>query len=108
VTSIPQPELLGFSPTEGTEGTRVVLQGQNLYFQHILAVRFNGTSAVIVGEFGPDTGQRLIAYVPENATTGPIVVETKWPTTSVSSFVVFCRLRRLSEFSPAFGARGSG
>ena len=72
------PSISDFSPTQGTVGTQVTINGAN--FVGVSHVRFNGTDA---SNFNVVSENQIIAVVPANATTGKIEVVT--PAGSVQS-----------------------
>lgn len=79
-TSAP-PVITAFSPLIGTNGTQVVITGQN--FSEVTNVTFNGLPA----SFGNVTATQLTATVPSGASGGYIVVSA--PNGSASSANVF-------------------
>jgi len=66
----PEPEVSSISSTSGAAGNVISIQGTNL--AAVAAVMFNGMPA----QFVVQSSGRLIAYVPINATTGPLTLET--------------------------------
>lgn len=78
--------ILGFSPTQGSVGQTVTIQGQN--FSTTLnsnTVKFNGTTATVTAA----TANLLTTTVPAGATTGPISVTVGSSTaTSSGNFTV--------------------
>jgi uncharacterized repeat protein (TIGR01451 family) len=77
------PEIAGFTPTSGTAGTTVTINGTNL--TGVTDVAFNGTLAV----FTPISTSQITATVPDGATTGPIEVTTPGGTVnSTGNFIV--------------------
>jgi len=81
------PEITGFSPSEGTVGTIVTINGNNFDVSG-LRVGFNGTSA-IVSSF---TKTSITTTVPMGTTTGPISVMTSvGSATSTMNFTVTSR-----------------
>jgi len=69
------PTITGFDPKEGYEGDIVTITGTNFDPRDIYSnyVRFNNVLAPVL-EVSPD-GRTIKAYVPRNATTGPISVQ---------------------------------
>jgi hypothetical protein len=80
------PVISNFSPSSGTEGTSVTINGAN--FGASPTVKFNGTSDLTATVNG--AGTQITATVPSGATTGKITVEvTGQPTaTSATDFTV--------------------
>lgn len=80
----PRPSITGFSPTEGTVGTAVIINGTNFDVRG-LGVAFNGVAA-IVSSF---TSSSVTTTVPMGVTNGPITVTTNGGTaTSSNDFIV--------------------
>ena len=79
---IPPPNVTGYSPTVGTTGTSVTINGTNL--GSAISVTFNGTSAVI----GTNTPTSITTTVPVGATTGSVSVTTPGGTDNGPSFTV--------------------
>jgi len=67
----PDPQVLGFSPGQGIQGTFVSITGKN--FINVTSVAFNGTNAA--GYTVVDTNQ-ITTTVPFGASTGKISVQT--------------------------------
>ncbi len=77
------PSISSFSPSGGNPGTAVTINGNR--FTGVTSVRFNGASA----NYSFVNDGRVIATVPQGATTGRITVTTSSGTaTSGSDFVV--------------------
>ncbi|MGA9812751.1 MAG: IPT/TIG domain-containing protein [Terriglobales bacterium] len=77
------PEVLGFSPASGPEGTRVEVTGRNLV--KISAVSFGGTETV----FEPISPEKVVVIVPHRVPSSNIVVITpQGRGTSPSVFVI--------------------
>jgi hypothetical protein len=76
------PRITGFAPTRGGPGTNVIIQGTN--FLGTRAVRFNGLS----GPIGLVENGRILATVPQGASTGPITVEAPAGTNSSTADLV--------------------
>jgi hypothetical protein len=66
----PDPGISNVSPTSGAVGNVITIQGTNLFA--VAAVMFNGIPAQFIAQ----SNGELLAYVPINATTGPISLET--------------------------------
>lgn len=83
-------EVFAFSPHEGSAGDHVELIGSG-FGQGVSGVTFNGVAARVV-EVG---GGRLVAEVPDGATTGPIGVTTPGgsTTTTAEPFTILARIR---------------
>jgi hypothetical protein len=84
---IPAPSITSFSPTNGTEGTVVIIAGNN--FSLTIAnniVKFNGISATVTSV----TTESLTVTVPTGASTGKISVTIGGQTiASADNFTVF-------------------
>ena len=81
-----------FTPTSGTFGTTVTINGA--FFSNAIDVKFNGTSAA---SFHVDSSTQITAIVPAGVTTGPIsVTNTSGTTASSTNFTV--SLIKLSTF----------
>ena len=72
----PPPGLTGtqFVPTTGVPGTRVTINGTN--FTGATAVLFNGVPASFTNAPTNNVDLRITAFVPREATTGPITIQT--------------------------------
>lgn len=66
----PQPVISSISATSGAVGNVITIQGANL--AAVAAVLFNGTPA----QFTAQSNGKLNVYVPVNATTGPLTLQT--------------------------------
>jgi uncharacterized repeat protein (TIGR01451 family) len=66
-----RPEILSVVPYAGRSDDGIIIQGVNL--TNVLSIRFNGRDAVY-HYLAP--GRRLMAYVPENASSGPLTITT--------------------------------
>ncbi|MBS0571464.1 MAG: IPT/TIG domain-containing protein [Proteobacteria bacterium] len=101
----PAPTISSFSPTSGTVGTTVTINGTN--FSSTVAndtVKFNGISATV----STATTAKLTVPVPPGATTGPITVTTGGQTTASSSnFTVTTPAPTISSFTPTNGPVGT-
>jgi subtilisin family serine protease len=86
----PPPVLTGveMSPSQGAPGTRVIFTGTNL--TGATTVLFNGANAPVLTTEGDFADRRLAAYVPLEATSGPITVVT--PHGNGTSAVLFTAL----------------
>ena len=83
------PTLIRFSPTQGSEGTRVTLTGTNLFEAN--SIEFNGVSAP---EFEIASGTSIEVIVPRGATSGPIsVVAPGGTAVSTAPFTVTTGIR---------------
>ena len=94
------PSISGFAPTAGRSGTNVVITGQN--FLGVSAVSFGGVSAAFIT---PTNNTNLLATVPVNAPTGPILVTA--PAGSAQTTSNFVVQPTISGFSPGFGPVGT-
>ena len=98
--SIGAPSISSFTPTQGTRGTLVTINGANL--SGATSVTFGGAAATT---FTVVSGSKITAKVPRLAVTGPIKVNTPGGTaTSSSNFVV---KPKIVSFSPASGPVGT-
>ena len=70
LSPLPRPTISGFVPTNGAPGTEVTIQGVN--FIAATAVQFSGVNAA----YRIAADSRIVAAVPEAATTGRITVTT--------------------------------
>jgi len=99
------PTVTSFSPTSGTVGTTVDVQGTN--FTGATGVKFNGTADT---SFVVNSATDITAHVPSGATTGPIAVTTPNGTgASSSSFTVTTSGNppTVTSFSPTSGPVGT-
>lgn len=94
------PTLSNFSPTIGTAGTTVTINGTN--FSSASAVRFNGVDAA---SFTVVSNTQITAVVPAGASTGVLTVVNSGG--SVNSSSSFSATPSLSGFTPSSGAVGS-
>jgi hypothetical protein len=93
------PFISGFSPATGTNGTLVVIDGNN--FTGANAVRFNGTNATT---FFVTADTQIQATVPAKATTGPISVTSPLGTgVSATSFIITGGTPNITNFFPELG-----
>ncbi len=74
-----RPSILGFSPTTGSSGAGVTINGYSLL--GVSVVTFNGTAAAITAT----NYSQLTVTVPAGATTGPIIVTTTNGTATTST-----------------------
>jgi uncharacterized repeat protein (TIGR01451 family) len=100
------PIVMGFEPTLGAPGDRIRIDGIN--FTGVLSpagVKFNGLNSksnVVTAD------TQLFAYVPNNATTGPLTITNSFGAGSSSEdFTVIGNLPVITDFSPNSGARGT-
>jgi large repetitive protein len=102
VTPAP-PTISAFTPTSGSVGTNVDIQGANL--TGATDVTFNGTQA----NYNVDSDSHLHATVPAGAATGPISVTTAGGTaTSSASLTVTTQVAAtISAFTPTSGSAGT-
>jgi hypothetical protein len=80
------PPINGFSPSSGSPGTLVTINGTN--FNSVIGVTFNGMPA----SFTINSNSQITATVPDCASTGPITVANATGTTSSSSNFTFVKL----------------
>jgi endonuclease G len=98
----PAPVIISFSPTSGSVGASVTINGTN--FNSTSAVKFNGTSA----SFTLNSNVKITATVPSGATTGPISVTTPGGTaTSSSNFTVTSGSGGTVVISQVYGGGGN-
>jgi hypothetical protein len=98
------PTVSSFSPTSGTVGTSVTINGTN--FVGITGVAFNGVPvpSVAPGNFVVNSSTKITAPVPSGASTGKITVTNSGGTgTSASTFTV---KPSITSLSPASGSIG--
>ena len=97
--------ITGFSPRFARPGAQVRIDGSG-FVQNGTAVFFNGVQAnATVVSVQP--GQ-IVAFVPANATTGPITVRTAQGTAfSAENFVVLGNGPYIDTFTPSTGAAGT-
>lgn len=98
------PVINGFSPTAGLAGAMVTITGA---FPDLLTgVQFNGVTAT----FTNLSTNTVNAYVPTNASTGPITVKSGGGTNTSASnfqFLVPALPPQITSFSPTFGPVGT-
>lgn len=96
------PSITSFSPSTGSIGTTVTINGENL--EAVMEVTFNG-----VGASFNLFGSQLTATVPQGATTGPIrVVSPNGLATSGADFIVTASLPpNILGFDPLTGPPGT-
>jgi hypothetical protein len=98
----PAPTITSFSPVSGGFGASVTISGQNL--SGATSVTFGGASAQFTVS---NSGKRITAVVPAEATSGSIVVTTQGGTaTSAGSFTVIPP-PTITGFSPPSGPGGT-
>ncbi len=96
------PKITSFSPTSGSIGTVVTINGSDLV--DVTEVDFNGTSAT----FTVNSSSKITATVPTGATTGKITVVTSSGTAhSSDDFIVTPPAPTVSSFSPTSGPVGT-
>ncbi|MEO8428232.1 MAG: hypothetical protein ABI651_14070, partial [Verrucomicrobiota bacterium] len=98
------PRLNAFSPTNGPIGSTVMIFGVNLL--ETTRVLFNG----VVANFTAQSQTNLQAFVPTNATSGPISVNTPGggvATTNSFNVILAADLSLLASASPATAIVGS-
>ncbi|TAK60147.1 MAG: T9SS type A sorting domain-containing protein, partial [Bacteroidetes bacterium] len=93
------PSVSSFTPTSGTIGSSVTINGQA--FTGVTGVTFNGVSA----SFTFVSNTQVTATVPAGATTGAIAVTT--PSGTGTSGTNYSVLPGISNFSPTSGIIGS-
>ncbi len=86
VASLPPPTITGFSPTAGTIGTPVTINGTNFNTTSLnTIVKFNGVTAVITGS----TPTSITTTVPAGASSGTVMVTVGCNSaTSAGSFII--------------------
>ena len=81
----PPPSISGISPNSGPTGTQVTISGSNFSdTDSENSVTFNGSNATI----NSATTTKIIAVVPDGATTGPVKVTTNGQTAAGPDFTV--------------------
>jgi len=100
------PIVMGFDPLFAAPGDRIRIDGIN--FTAVPSpggVKFNGANSksnIVTAD------TQLFAYVPNNATTGPLTVTNPFGVgTSTEDFTVIGNLPVITDFSPIFGPRGT-
>lgn len=88
-----RPIITSFSPTSGSIGTVVTINGVN--FNGLPSVRFNGNSAT-----ASFNAIRITATVPASATTGSIAVTTTNGTATTTGVFTVIPAPTISSFSP--------
>jgi len=103
----PAPQVTGFTPTSGVYNTAVTVSGAD--FKYLKAVRFSafgwGPYAWVDAAYDVVDEQTLRAYVPSEATKGPIQVETAGGIATSSAD--FSPLPSITSFSPASSPVGA-
>lgn len=102
VVAAPVPQITSVSPNIGADGDNIQISGQNL--GSITSVSFNGVSA----NFNAVSNNSIVAVVPQNATTGRIIVSgPQGADTSASDFIVTAANRPIiTRFDPTSGIAG--
>jgi len=100
------PIVTGFEPVLAAPGDRIRIDGIN--FTGVLSpggVKFNGANSksnIVTAD------TQIFAYVPNNATTGPLTVINSFGAgTNTEEFTVIGNLPVITDFSPSSGARGT-
>lgn len=97
------PTITGFSPSSGTAGTTVFINGTGL--SGATAVNFNGVAAT---NFTLINSTQISATVPAGATSGKIAVITAGGTaTSTGDFTLVAPSPFVGSFTPASGSVGT-
>jgi hypothetical protein len=102
--TLPQPPTISsFTPTSGTVGTSVDIQGSG--FTGTTSVKFNGAADA---SFAVNSSTDITAHVPSGASSGTISVTTPAGTSaSATSFRVIPPPPAISSFSPTGGTVGT-
>lgn len=96
------PEIDNFSPSSGSIGTTVTLNGNN--FQDVTEVSING----VTSKFNIISSTQITAIVPQGATSGKFYVKSVDGTAvSTSDFTVIYSKPSISNFSPSSGGAGT-
>lgn len=96
------PAISGFTPSSGTAGDTVTLNGVN--FAAVSALKFNGVDAL----YTVNSTTSITATVPAAATTGALTVTTPYGTaTSATSFTVLQNPILISQIYGAGGNTGA-
>src|SRR6266487_5840471 len=100
------PIVTGFEPVFAAPGDRIRIDGIN--FTSVTSpggVKFNGANSksnIVTAD------TQIFAYVPNNATTGPLTVINSFGAgTNTEEFTVIGNLPVITDFSPNSGARGT-
>lgn len=95
------PNITSFSPTNGSVGTNITINGANLN-EGTSSVKIGGVSATINGS---PTFSQIVAVVQSGTTNGPISVTTSNGTVTTAS--LFYMPPRITSFTPNNSAPGS-
>ncbi|WP_198145010.1 IPT/TIG domain-containing protein [Microscilla marina] len=105
ILSANAPQISGFTPSQGSVGTKVTIRGRN--FSTITAkntVTFNGRVATVTAA----TATTLEVTVPSRASTGKITVEVNDETAlSTGDFTVTYPAPTITRFTPDKGKKGA-
>ena len=108
-TVIKEPFITGFAPAQAEEGDEVVVDGSG-FQKGPMVVRFNGIAS---SKVNVTSNTRLVAVVPDGATSGKVTVEGNGNTTATATdFVVLVPLSAKATVTklagiPAFPAAGA-
>jgi hypothetical protein len=107
VWTAPAVSVSSFSPTVGSPGEQVQIQGSGFY-PGTLVVRFNGVQDTTAQATSQD-GTSIMAKVPVGATTGPISVSVNGgaAASSADDFTVIGAGPYVLDFSPFAGSDGT-
>ncbi len=101
---IPAPTITEFSPTSGSAGTNVIIDGTNFSTTATgNIVKFNGTTATVSGA----TATSLTVSVPAGASSGKITVEVSSQTATSTSDFKIGQAPIIVGFSPRTGTAGT-
>ncbi len=105
VASLPPPTITGFSPTAGTIGTPVTINGTNFSTTSLNnIVKFNGITATVTAS----TATSITTTVPVGATTGTITVTVGCTTaTSPGNFAIIAVITITTQPSDAIVCIGA-
>lgn len=96
------PLIASLSPEKGDPGTLIEIRGTSL--TGVLSAKFNGVEA----EFLEFQSERLLAFVPKNATTGPVTVTTRAGTITSSAIFTVTGAARPPITPPTLSIRSTG
>ncbi|MCI0695695.1 discoidin domain-containing protein [candidate division KSB1 bacterium] len=99
---LPPPIISSFSPTSGSFGTRVTINGNN--FTSATEVAFNGVAA---SNFIVESKSQIRAEVPADATTGKLSITALGGTALSTKDFTVTFPPSISAFTPTFGLAGT-
>lgn len=97
------PVISSFSPSIGSPGTSVLINGSDFSTTGNISVSFNGTPALITFA-GPTS---LSVQVPDQATTGPITVVSNGDSFTTTTIFTVDQALRITNYVPSSGTVGT-